>query len=118
MEVARLERTVVIVARGAVTQDEIRSTVQELIDLNLPQLAKVIDVSSATSELSLEQIERIADLLRGRGEEGQGPVAFVINPERVGFAHAFATATKGERPLKLFRSIHDARRWAQGQTKL
>jgi len=50
-------------------------------------------------------------MLRGDSGAGRGPVAFVINPNRVEFAHAFADATKGDRPVKLFRSLRDARKW-------
>jgi hypothetical protein len=35
----------------------------------------------------------------------------VINPNRKGFADAFAEVTKGERPIMLFTSLHEARKW-------
>jgi hypothetical protein len=38
-------------------------------------------------------------------------VAFVINPDRIGFANVFADVTQGERPIQLFRSLHEARAW-------
>jgi hypothetical protein len=38
-------------------------------------------------------------------------VAFVINPERVGFAHAFAKVARDDRPVTLFRRLRDARDW-------
>ena len=36
-------------------------------------------------------------------------MAFVINPDRIGFADVFADVTQGERPIQLFRSLHEAR---------
>ena len=39
------------------------------------------------------------------------PVAFVINPDRIGFANVFADVTQGERPIQLFRNLHEARTW-------
>ena len=113
LEISRLQRTVVIVARGAVTPEDIRQTMQELVDKNVRPFGKIIDIFNATSDIDLAQIRHIAGMLRGRPEETRGPVAFVINPERGEFADAFAMATEGERPLKLFRSIHDARRWVE-----
>ena len=74
--------------------------------------AKIIDVSQATSELTREQVQKVADLLRGApGDTSRGPVAFVINPDRIGFANVFADVTQGERPIQLFRSLHEARTW-------
>ena len=37
----------------------------------------------------------------------------MINPEREGFAQVFADIVKCDRLVKLFRSIHEARKWAQ-----
>ena len=53
-----------------------------------------------------------AALLRGDPQDRtRGPVAFVVNPDRKGFADAFASVTKGERPIQLFRSLRAARTW-------
>jgi hypothetical protein len=52
--------------------------------------------------------------LRGApGDTSRGPVAFVINPDRIGFANVFADVTQGERPLQLFRSLHEGRAWLE-----
>jgi len=71
-------------------------------------------VSQAKSELTREQVQKVADLLRGApGDTSRGPVAFVINPDRIGFADVFADVTQGERPIELFRSLHEARAWLE-----
>jgi enhancing lycopene biosynthesis protein 2 len=103
---------VVIVARGHVTAEEIAENTRVLVEANVPSFAKIIDVTGSASSLAREQVERIAALLRG-GSEGptRGPVAFVVNPQRSGFAEAFAEVTQGERPIELFTSLHAARRW-------
>ena len=112
MDISAINRLVVIVARGHVTADEIRENTQKLVAANVPGYAKIIDVSGSSSDLTREQVEKIAALLRGDpADVKRGPVAFVINPNRKGFADAFAEVTKGERPIQLFRSLHDARRW-------
>jgi hypothetical protein len=85
---------------------------RRLVEANVPAYAKIIDVSQATSELTREQVQKVADLLRGApGDTSRGPVAFVINPDRIGFANVFADVTQGERPIQLFRSLHEARAW-------
>ena len=112
MDISPLHRLVVIVARGHIAAEEIAATTRQLVEANVPAYAKIIDVSQATSELTREQVQKVADLLRGApGDTSRGPVAFVINPDRIGFANVFADVTQGERPIQLFRSLHEARAW-------
>ncbi|MCF8532964.1 MAG: hypothetical protein K9G48_08170 [Reyranella sp.] len=118
LDISPLHRTVVIAAIGHVTPEEIARNTQKLVEANVPHFGKIIDVTLATSDLTEAQVEHIAAMLRGDPGSGRGPVAFVINPNRVGFAHAFADATKGERPVKLFRSLRDARKWLDEQPKV
>ena len=83
---------------------------RQLAEANVPAYAKIIDVSQARSELTREQVQKVADLTRSApGETSRGPVAFVINPDRIGFANVFADLTHDERPIQLFRSLHEAR---------
>ena len=112
MDILRIERLVVIVARGHVTTDEIAENTKTLIAANVPGFSKIIDVAGSASDLTREQLQRIADLLRGgQDSHSRGPVAFVVNPARQGFAEAFAEVTQGERPIELFTSLHAARSW-------
>lgn len=112
MDISPINRLVVIVSRGHVTAEEIRENTQKLVEANVPSYAKIIDVSGSKSDLTREQVEKIAALLRGDpADTKRGAVAFVINPNRKGFANAFADVTKGERPVRLFESLHEARRW-------
>ena len=114
MDLSPLHRLVVIVARGQISAEEIAANTRRLVEANVPAYAKIIDVSQATSELTREQVQKVADLLRGApGDTSRGPVAFVINPERIGFANVFAAVTQGERPIQLFRSLHEARAWLE-----
>lgn len=40
------------------------------------------------------------------------------DPDRVGFARAFASATQGDRPVKLFRALREARTWLLAQPRI
>lgn len=111
MDIIRIERLVLILARGHVTAEEIAKNTETLIAANVPGFAKIIDVTGSNSDLTREQVERTATLLRGDDSPSRGPVAFVVNPARQGFAEAFAQVTQGERPIELFTSLHAARRW-------
>ncbi len=112
MDISPINRLVVIVARGEVTAEEIAENTRRLVEADVPGYAKIIDTTQSKSALSREQVEKVAALLRGDpADRTRGAVAFVVNPDRKGFAEAFAEVTKGERPIQLFRSLHAARRW-------
>jgi hypothetical protein len=114
MDISPLHRLVVIVARDHVAAEEIAATTRQFVDAKGPAYAKIIDVSQAKSDLTHEQVQKVADLLRGApGDSSRGPVAFVIDPDRVGFADVFADVTQGERPIQLFKSLHEARTWLE-----
>jgi hypothetical protein len=110
LEISRLHRSVTIVARGELRPDEIMGAAQQLLEAQVPQFAKLVDVAGASTEVSPEQVGKIAALLRGGPDVKRGPVAFLINPDRGEFARAFA-ATQGERPVSVFRTLREARDW-------
>jgi len=112
MDISPINRLVVVVVRGHVTDDEISESIRSFLAANVSGYGKIVDVTGAASELTNDQVERIAALLRA-GPDGpsRGAVAFVVAPERSGFAEAFADVTRGERPIELFKSLHAARRW-------
>ena len=112
MDISAINRLVVIVSKGHVTAEEIAENTRKLVEANVPGYAKIIDTTASNSDLTREQVEKVAALLRGDPEDRtRGAVAFVVNPDRKGFADAFASVTKGERPIQLFKSLHAARTW-------
>ena len=95
LEISRLHRLLVIVGRGQVTPDDVRDLIRKMVEANVRHFSKIIDVSGSTVDMSREEVERIAVMLRGEpGAASRGPIAFVINPERQGFADLFAEATR------------------------
>ncbi len=116
IDISRLDRLVLIVARGSLSSDEIRRKTHELVDAKVTPYGKIVDVSGVSSEVTKGQVNRIAAMLR-KASPTQGKVAFVINPdinpERKGFGHAFAEAVKCDKLIRIFRSIHDARDWVR-----
>ena len=118
LDISPLHRIVVIAASGYVTPEEISRITQSLVEANVQHYGKIIDVTLSTSNLTKEQVEHIAAMLRGDPGSGRGPVAFVIDANRVGFANAFAEATKGERPVQLFHTLRQAREWLEKQSQI
>ncbi len=113
MEISRLHRTVTIVARGTIDPEEIRGMAIRLADAKVRSFAKILEVAGATTDFTVEQIERLAALLRGASTEKRGPIAFVVDPKRMAFPQAFASQTESEGPIRLFTSLRDARRWTE-----
>ena len=113
LELSRLHRCVTIVARGKIAPEEIMGAAQKLFDTNEPEFAKLVDLLDATADVDLEQVGRIATLLRGSGNLKRGPVAFMVDPTRGEFARAFAATETGERPVNLFKNIREARAWLE-----
>ena len=113
MEVSQLHRTVTIVARGTIDPEEIRAMAVRLAEAKVRSFAKILEIASATTEFTVEQVERLATLLRGRSTEKRGPIAFVVEAKRGQFAQAFATQTESEGPIHLFTSLREARRWTE-----
>lgn len=114
VDISRLDRLVVIVARGQITAEEMGAVKRQLFEAGVQAYAKIIDVSQGRSDLTREQIQKVADIMHGSADETpRGPVAFVIDPLRIGFPNMFADLTKGERPIELFRNLHEARAWLE-----
>ena len=113
MEISQLHRTVTIVARGAIDADEIRGMAMKLFEAKVRSYAKILEVAGATTDFTVDQIERLSTLLRGNSTERRGPIAFVVDPRRMAFPQAFASHTEGEGPIKLFTSLRDARKWTE-----
>ena len=114
MDIVPIQRLVVIVAHGEVTADDLANNVKELIEAKVTHYAKIIDVSSSHWVLTKEQIDQIAERLRGDpNSETRAPVAFIVSANDEGFAKAFAEMTEGDRPVRLFHSLHQARRWLE-----
>jgi hypothetical protein len=111
MEISRLHRTVTIVARGAISAEEIRSMGQRLADAHVRSFAKIIEVAGASTDLTAEQFMKVAEFLRGDPKEQRGPVAFIVDPNHAAFPQAFAKLTRGDGPVKLFKSLREARLW-------
>ena len=110
MEISPLHRLVTIVARGAISGEEIKGTVQKLADAGVRRFGKIVEIAGASADLTPEQIAGLAQILR-RDPAARGPIAFVVGGRNPHFANLFAAETAQEGPVQIFRSIHDARRW-------
>ncbi len=113
------DRMVVAVARGDITLADLILLVKELIDSGTLPYRKIIDITSATSAIGKEELEGIAERLRAVPvQRPRGPLAIVADSNRGELGRLFMSLTSDERPVQVFRSIHEARRWLLANSKV
>ena len=112
IDIHRLERVVMIVAQGDISDDEVRKAAQELLAADIAPFAKIIDSSAASMHETPEQVEAIVRMMREGWKENRGPVACVVDAKKPGDAQLFAELSLDDRPIQLFTSLRAARRWA------
>lgn len=111
-------RLAVIVVRGTVTGEDITEAIRQMLTSGAMHYRKLIDISSPSSPMSDEDVERTAVFMRSQpNAASRGPVAFLVGPGRAADnAVKFAALTEGERPVKVFHSLHEARKWLEQQS--
>jgi len=110
LDLSPLDRLATVIVRGSLTPRDVAELARQLMAPEVRRFDKIIDVSSGTADMSADEIHALADVLR-TGNHVRGPIAFVVDPENIRFSSVFAKATSPDRPVKLFRSLHDARQW-------
>jgi len=105
------DRLVSGIATGEVTLVDLVGFAKMIADQGLEHYRKIIDVTEARPTFSAAELKALTDLMRNHPVQKRGAVAFVVGPDGGEFARLFATFDMHDRPLHLFRSIHDARKW-------
>jgi len=110
------DRIVVCTGRGAISFQEYERFVADLAKAGVLHYRKIIDVTAAAPhEVPREQVAdrlmRYNAAFRHLAHAGRGPLAIVIDPRQTDVAHAFRDLTSSERPIEVFRSLHEARKW-------
>lgn len=113
MGTSLLHRTVTIVARGKIKPEEIFGMAMKLVAEKVRSFGKILEVASATTEFTLEQIVRLGEMMRGGSTEKRGPIPFVVDTDHIAFPQAVAMRTEQEGPIKIFTSLREARRWTE-----
>jgi hypothetical protein len=107
------QRLVLAVARGLVAPHEFGNYFAAVERANAAGYRKMVDISGLTGELSDGLLQSL-----GRATQEQarrqpiGPIAIVATGDRAFYlATLYAKAASADRPLKIFRELHDGRRW-------
>ena len=112
MEIFHPDRIVVGVARGEITLAEFGGS--RLAEAGVLHYRKIIDVTAAKSSavgkeelLAADQQLRVLSNRKGP----RGPLAVVADRNRGELAQTFKALASDDRPVEVFPSLYEARRW-------
>jgi hypothetical protein len=117
LEIFHPDRILIGVARGNITLKEYGEFVAEVVKLNIMHYRKIIDAAGADSAVIDKDVllafdEQIRNFSKGRP---RGPLALVVDRKRGDLARTFKALASPDRPVGVFGSIHDARKWLREQ---
>jgi hypothetical protein len=119
LEISDLDRLVIAVVLGEATADDIMEMAREFLKSGRQAYGKIIDTTAGSSPVDENRMTAIAAFMRADPLAGtRGPLAFVVDPKRGDQANKFAELTAGERPVKVFSSLREARKWVRENTKI
>jgi len=89
-----------------------RHGARRFADAGTRHYCKILDLTAGALIIDDDEVAALAVLLRSKpNADSCGPLAFVVDPGRAHVAEKFAELTAGDRPVKVFHSLHAARRW-------
>jgi hypothetical protein len=111
VEISQLNHLVTIVMRGSVEAQEVQRVVDHLTDRNFARHSKIVEMAGADFDLSEDQYFQVEEAMSA--DDQVNPLAFVVGQDQActALAFAFADFSSRERPVAVFRSIHEARAW-------
>jgi hypothetical protein len=113
-----LDRLVIAVVLGEATGDDIMEIAREFLKSGRQAYGKIIDTTAGSSPVDESKMAAIAAFMRADPKAGtRGPLAFVVDPKRGDQARTFADLTADERPVRVFTSLREARKWVRENTK-
>jgi len=113
VRISHHDRLLVAVAHGTITAEELQNAVREAVEQGALHYRKIIDVAAANSSANMDNLKHLLTLARASPQAAQrGPLAFVVDSQRGDLVRELATdLEEGERPVRVFTSLHEARRW-------
>ncbi len=116
MEIFHPDRLVLGVGRGEVNLAEYAKFLGDIIQAGVLHYRKIIDLTQITARpIGVDPFLAVDERLREYSVERRGPLALVVDDEQSALAETFKALTSRGRPVEVFHSIHDARRWLAKQ---
>ena len=103
----------IAIAKGQVEPQEVDKYLADIFAQGGAPYRKMFDVSQTQTAFDDSVLKGFAETVRRHAAAGPvGPIAIVAaNDETFRQAAVFAEAATVDRPIKIFREQHDARRW-------
>jgi hypothetical protein len=116
IRISHHDRLLVAVGHGTITAEEFQNSAREALAQGALHYRKILDVAAANTQADMELFKVLLTMARTAPQGAQrGPVAFVVDAKRGDIVREFAAlAEEGERPVGVFTSLHEARRWLDG----
>ncbi len=110
-------RLVIAVGRDTVTRQDIEGYLDAVVIAETLAYRKIFDMTNARAHLPDDDMMALGARVRAYATLGtMGPLAIVAKTvESFERAQLFAALAEAERPLKIFRELHLARRWLDAQ---
>ena len=111
------ERLVLGIARGDVTIGDLAAFTREVAQAGLLHYRKLIDFTDGVPRLSERELEALATVLRDlETARPRGPLAIVASTNHGSFGQFFAEIDSEARPVRVFKSLREARPWLNSFT--
>lgn len=115
-KISHLDQTVVGVSQGVVTLKDIGEFLDAVVKARAQPYAKLFDATHGTSGLSDADVKALTARLHAAPRPSKlGPFAIVARSDRSDIAQVLKPFASLERPMRLFRDIHSARKWLAQQ---
>jgi hypothetical protein len=113
------DRIVVGIGRGNITREEYQKFLMEVVQAGALHYRKIIDITSiSSSPMGTTDMLAFEEALAERAKAlnfVRGPLAIVVARDRVENALAFKAMSSKDRPVEVFHTIRDARKWLLDQ---
>ena len=103
----------IAIAKGEVRAEEVEKYLEDMFAQGGAPYRKMFDVSQTETAFDETVLKGFAEWVRRHAVHGPlGPIAIVAaSDESLRQAGVFAEAATVDRPIKIFREQHEARRW-------
>ena len=111
-------RLVIAVAKDELLLQDIEDYLEGIVAAGALSYRKIFDTTGAVGSLSEDDLMALGARIRAYIAIGPiGPLAIVASTDRsYGQARMFTALAEADRPIKIFRELHAARRWLDSQT--
>ena len=109
-------RLIVAVARGDLGLADIEEYLDDVVASEALAYRKIFDMTHATTKMDDDALMALGARIRAYRALGEmGPLAIVATTQdSYEQAHIFAALAEADRPIQIFRDLHEARRWLDG----